>query len=642
MNKPKKELTYEKSGITLISLVVTIIILLILSGVAINLALGDNGILTRADKAKQESEKAEIIEQIQFDISDKELENLRNINDEEFYEILEKYGVISKDGTTLITNKGNYEILIADIYTGNILSSLITTALTDWKYTISDKNIILNKYIGNDEKIFIPNTFEIEEKIYNTIIGSTLPNNSVENLERPFAFNTNLKAIKFDNNVKSKDKSAAFMFYSCSNLESVYNLPIELTGLNNTFSLCRKLMRAPQIYSGITDMNSAFYTCSSLTNAPQIPETVINMPQTFAYCYNLRQVSKISSSVINMKKTFMECNSLTGILEIESNEVSNVEDCFYTTVKRDNELLIKLNKDTTTYSSFRESINNWDNIYIESDIRFKIACYGDSLTYGTGGMPYTKTIENISKKSILAANLGVGGESSKNIAIRQGGIPIYTNEFIIPSTKEAVEIQINNGDNSIGIALQGTAGLNPCYINGIEGNIKYNSQTKKYEFERIEEGISVKVDSGTRIITKGMSKYKDSTMVIWAGTNDIPDSSTVENVIKNIDLMIEYNDSSNYIVVGLTSKSHIPDVIEVNEALSQKYREHFLDIRKYILESGLTDLNISPTAQDLEDLSNGEIPTSLRSDNVHFNTNGYTIIGTQIYNKLLSLGYISE
>ena len=94
--------------------------MLILAGVTIATLTGDNGILTQATRAKEESEKAEIIEQIQLDIADKQIENQGSINAEEFYEILRRYGSISNDETILTTNKGNYEILISDIFSGNI------------------------------------------------------------------------------------------------------------------------------------------------------------------------------------------------------------------------------------------------------------------------------------------------------------------------------------------------------------------------------------------------------------------------------------------------------------------------------------------------------------------------------------------
>ncbi len=50
-------------GITMVSLVVTIIILIILAGVSINLTLGDNGLITIAKKAKENMELAQIEEQ---------------------------------------------------------------------------------------------------------------------------------------------------------------------------------------------------------------------------------------------------------------------------------------------------------------------------------------------------------------------------------------------------------------------------------------------------------------------------------------------------------------------------------------------------------------------------------------------------
>ena len=51
------------SGITLIALVVTIIVLIILAGVSINLVLGENGIITMAKKAKENMEIAQTKEE---------------------------------------------------------------------------------------------------------------------------------------------------------------------------------------------------------------------------------------------------------------------------------------------------------------------------------------------------------------------------------------------------------------------------------------------------------------------------------------------------------------------------------------------------------------------------------------------------
>ncbi|MCI9064059.1 MAG: hypothetical protein HFJ17_05610, partial [Clostridia bacterium] len=56
----------ESRGITLIALVITIIVLLILAGVAISMLAGDNGILRQAAEAKAKTNQSSIEEQIKL------------------------------------------------------------------------------------------------------------------------------------------------------------------------------------------------------------------------------------------------------------------------------------------------------------------------------------------------------------------------------------------------------------------------------------------------------------------------------------------------------------------------------------------------------------------------------------------------
>ena len=66
MKQNLKERVNGKSGITLIALVITIIVLLILAGVTIATLTGDNGILTKAQSAKKASTDAEIEEKVKL------------------------------------------------------------------------------------------------------------------------------------------------------------------------------------------------------------------------------------------------------------------------------------------------------------------------------------------------------------------------------------------------------------------------------------------------------------------------------------------------------------------------------------------------------------------------------------------------
>lgn len=66
----------RNKGITLIALVITIIILLILAGIALTLVIGDNGILNKTKIATEEYKKVEVKEAIELAIADIQAEKI--------------------------------------------------------------------------------------------------------------------------------------------------------------------------------------------------------------------------------------------------------------------------------------------------------------------------------------------------------------------------------------------------------------------------------------------------------------------------------------------------------------------------------------------------------------------------------------
>ena len=66
MRKREKQMNKKNNGITLIALVITIIVLLILAGVSIATLTGENGILTRANESKTQTEIGEEEEAIRL------------------------------------------------------------------------------------------------------------------------------------------------------------------------------------------------------------------------------------------------------------------------------------------------------------------------------------------------------------------------------------------------------------------------------------------------------------------------------------------------------------------------------------------------------------------------------------------------
>ena len=128
--KGEKDKNMRNKGITLIALVITIIVLLILAGVTIATLTGDNGILTRANDSKKQTEIASVKEQAQLDIANWIAERLENgedttLDDATIKNIIETANASNTDkyykelqSDKIITPSG-YEILYSELYTNN-------------------------------------------------------------------------------------------------------------------------------------------------------------------------------------------------------------------------------------------------------------------------------------------------------------------------------------------------------------------------------------------------------------------------------------------------------------------------------------------------------------------------------------------
>ena len=280
---------------------------------------------------------------------------------------------------------------------------------------------------------------------------------------------------------------------------------------------------------------------------------------------------------------------------------------------------------------------------LQKEAAERIICWGDSLTYGQGGngVTYPSILEEKSELEII--NYGIQGETARQIAIRMGVLPMTTGAFEIPEDSTPVEVTLWQGGEDPIMMRLGDCAINPCKIKGVEGTLSYNASDNKYYFTRAVSGTAISVETDTLVETYASSDKKTSDIIVlFAGTNLPPDKNTVGELIEMEQKMLEYLGTEKYVIIGLTSKKLIPDVDEINEALADTFGEHFLDIRKYLLENGLKDAGIEPTKKDKKNLKKGIIPSSLRVDEVHGNEEFYRIIGEQVYNKIVELGYVQS
>ena len=81
----------ERTGITLIALIITIVVLLILAGITISYVVGENGIFQQARNAKNEIENAQQRDKDDIDVDKQEQLIMSDV--EEMLDIIEKIGI---------------------------------------------------------------------------------------------------------------------------------------------------------------------------------------------------------------------------------------------------------------------------------------------------------------------------------------------------------------------------------------------------------------------------------------------------------------------------------------------------------------------------------------------------------------------
>ena len=287
-------------------------------------------------------------------------------------------------------------------------------------------------------------------------------------------------------------------------------------------------------------------------------------------------------------------------------------------------------------------INNDEKLQ-DNDSR-RVVCWGDSMTEGTGGNGVTFPDSIAKYGDVEVLNYGVYGETTKAIAAREGAYPQVTSDtFVIPADTVPVRLTVNSKTGEwLELLDFGNSGINPCKVGDIEGTWYFDEERSEKCFVRSEPGEEITIEGGTPLITHAMQdKRPDDIWVIWSGNNERPKTEEeVRDIIKWQRAMLEDGQISDYLIISLTSKEMLDDIDMINRLFESEYGEHYFDLRQYALSDMIKDAGIEPTEQDLKDVENGHVPSSLRSDVVHGNEIFYDLAGKMIYEKLVEMGYL--
>ncbi len=164
MKRQKSNL--ENRGITLIALVITIIVLLILAGVTIATLTGDNGILTKATEAKEETSYEGAREKLNLILTDLQAEKIPEGESLILGNALAGE-IAAYDEVTSATFTGNVIEVVIDGYTFEVnadlgiekqIDKVEPENLNDWEYIVEDDGTAtLTCYKGTATTVVVPN-----------------------------------------------------------------------------------------------------------------------------------------------------------------------------------------------------------------------------------------------------------------------------------------------------------------------------------------------------------------------------------------------------------------------------------------------------------------------------------------------------
>ena len=191
----EKNIVKKQTGITLIALVITIIVLLILAGVSIAMLTGNNGILTQANQAKENTKIATAKEKVQIEAAGS-LDNTGVFSKAKFKENLKENLkltdsdiVDNADGTMTVKIDG-YDVTV-DGTTGKVTEIAISngkapsTGVTPGTIVSKTEK---NNYSDGTDKATVPQGFTVsgipgEQTIANGLVIYDIPESEISNVD---------------------------------------------------------------------------------------------------------------------------------------------------------------------------------------------------------------------------------------------------------------------------------------------------------------------------------------------------------------------------------------------------------------------------------------------------------------------------
>jgi hypothetical protein len=236
-------------------------------------------------------------------------------------------------------------------------------------------------------------------------------------------------------------------------------------------------------------------------------------------------------------------------------------------------------------------------------------------------------------------NLGVGGQTSTQIAARVGALP--SGMTVAGNTLPGDSTPV--GMSNLSIELLSTpaddvARSKPGTLCSVHGVLRRTavggppSTAENYSFGRDVSGATTVCAAGSPFVADAEG-YDQLTALIWVGGNNYDEVDTVVSDVRSI---IQWLKPANphFVVLSLIKGNFSYEypgnpgaqhVDQINASLKAEHPDNFVDIA-----TPLVNAYDPSQPQDVIDHNNKVVPTSLRADLVHLNDKGYGIVAEQV------------
>ena len=279
----------KQSGITLVALVVTVVVLLILAGVSIRLVLDNNGIITRAGDARDKTYIAAIEETKAMWTTER---NLGSTTDS-LAEYLYNKGVITEDEKTIVNNNG-------EIKKGNYSISFVKTVVEAFK----DGDLAVGDWVNYNVTELASNVIATDTANYDATNKSytSSSDNTGWSADQTYSLNNNGKTVNWRILGLSED-GTQLMLTTGSPLQKDYDTSADLSNDNNPYYWLKGAKGTSTEY-GLQELDKicAIYTNNLADKVKSLTMDDINRLCNVVVDVSNKKVTKSSDTSTNIEK----------------------------------------------------------------------------------------------------------------------------------------------------------------------------------------------------------------------------------------------------------------------------------------------------------------------------------------------------